>query len=187
MNFTLPGTVLPFDERKDGKYVKVISPIFTTLKGVSLSQVKELTNLTSATIQNWVKRGYIPKPQNKRYGKSQVLRIILINSIKGGMQIEDVQKIMVYINGDVEDTSDDIISDEDLYNRFCRAIKICEKTGFVDENSVKNAVSKVLEDYIGTVKNSKQRLSKALNIMVYAYVSARLRDISKKELKKILS
>jgi DNA-binding transcriptional MerR regulator len=178
MTFNLPGTVLNFQTRDNGDYFGIISPVFSTFNGITLSQVKEITNLTTATIQNWVKRGYIPSPIDKRYEKRHLLRIILINSIRGGMKIEDVQKIMVYINGDVEDTSDDIISDEELYNCLCSAIKICQTTSFTDETAVKNAVSAVLKNYTGPMKDSKQRLENALYIMVCAFASARLRDMS---------
>lgn len=178
MKLTLPGTVLDFPSRDNGDYFGIIAPIFKSFNGITLSQVKELTNLTTATVQNWVKRGYISSPKNKRYEKNHLLRIILINSIKGGMKIEDVQKIMVYINGNVEDTSDDIISDEELYNRFCSVIKLCQKTSFTDETAIKNAIGTVLENYTGPMESSRQRLQNALYVMLCAFVSARLREIS---------
>lgn len=187
MKLTLPGTVLDFTVQDNGDYFGIIAPIFKSFNGITLSQVKELTRLTTATVQNWVKRGYIPSPKNKRYEKNHLLRIILINSIKGGMKIEDVQKIMVYINGDVEDDSDDIISDEELYNRFCSAIKICQETSFTEEISIKNAVHTVLENYMGPMKDSRQRLENALYIMVCAFASARLREISTETLKRFMS
>jgi DNA-binding transcriptional MerR regulator len=186
MTLNLPGTVLDFETRDNGDYFGIIAPVFSAFNGITLSQVKELTNLTTATIQNWVKRGYIPSPIDKRYEKRHLLRIILINSIKGGMKIEDVQRIMVYINGDVEDTSDDIISDEELYNCLCRVIKICQATSFTDETAIKNAVSVVLESYTGPTQDSKQRLENALYIMVCAFTSARLRDMSTERLQTFM-
>lgn len=178
MKLTLPGTVLPFQTKENGDYFGIIAPIFSTLSGVTLSQVRELTGLTTATIQNWVKRGYIPAPQSKRYEEKHLLRILLINSIKGAVMIEDVQKIMVYINGDVADTSDDIISDKALYNCLCRVIKLCENTVITDDKVINNAVTTVLSDHKELDKNARERLQKALYIMTTSFFAAQFREIT---------
>lgn len=131
--------------------------------GITLSQICNITKLEPHMIQNWVKRGYIPHPINKKYYTKHLARILLINALRECMYIEDIGSLMVYINGDVDDESDDIISDEDLYKLFSNIIYDLD-----DLNKIEETVdSKVKE----------QKLNICMKAMVYAYIGS---EMSKK-------
>ena len=104
----IPGTVLSFNSSAAENSYSLISPLLTVTKGLTLAQVTALTGLEPSTIQNWVKRGWVKNPEGKRYGEEQVVRIILINMMRGSMQLEQIAFLMSYINGSVDDRADDI-------------------------------------------------------------------------------
>ena len=63
----VPGTVLPWTDGLQKNAFAVLSPVLAVTKGLTLSQLKELTGLEGSTIQNWVKRGWVESPTGKRY------------------------------------------------------------------------------------------------------------------------
>ena len=81
MNWILPGTVLEMDRGEADQAEAKISSLFLA-GGVVLSQVTDLTGLEPYTVQNWVKRGFLPPPVRKRYSRRQLCRIININMLK---------------------------------------------------------------------------------------------------------
>jgi len=128
--------------------------------GISLSQICNITSIEPHTIQNWVKRGYIPHPINKKYYLKHLARTLLINALKDCMYIEDVKSLMVYINGDVDDESDDIIGEDDLYKLFYDLISSID-----DIEKIETIVDK-------DVKNKK--LNVCMKAMLYAYYGSLL-------------
>jgi len=142
--------------------------------GLSLSQICNITGLKPHDIQNWVKRGYIPHPVNKKYETKHLARILLIDLLRESMYIEDINTLMVYINGDVDDESDDTISEEELYLLMSNIIQELDK----DYSKLEQVVDK-------TVKNKK--LNKALKAMAYAYISSQMSNKSKTYLQAIKS
>lgn len=123
--------------------------------GISLSQMCNITKLEPHTIQNWVKRGYIPHPINKKYYLKHLARTLLISALKECMYLEDIESLMVYINGDVDDESDDIIGEEDLYNLFTNLIEAID-----DINNIESIVDKKVKD---------KKLNVCMKAMTYAY------------------
>lgn len=140
--------------------------------GISLSQVCNITKLEPHTIQNWVKRGYIPHPINKKYYTKHLARILLINALRECMYIEDIGSLMVYINGDVDDESDDIISEENLYKLFSNVI--------FEINDL-NCIEKIVDT---KVKNNK--LNNCMKVMAYAYYSSLMSKKSDEYLQKLI-
>ena len=178
MQQIIPGTVIVCDESFTGKAFSQIEPVFSLTGGLTLAQVREITGLETSTLQNWVRRGWVPQPVNKRYLKRSLLRILLINSVRGTLQIEKIATLMRYINGDVEDTGDDIISDEDLFNVFCKIIFQVTPSGMIRKDEIDRIIAYNLEDYEEKETGTKKRLQTALYVMVMAYVAARIKDIS---------
>lgn len=123
--------------------------------GISLSQMCNITKLEPHAIQNWVKRGYIPHPINKKYYLKHLARTLLISALKECMYLEDIESLMVYINGDVDDESDDIIGEEDLYNLFTNLIEAID-----DINNIESIVDKKVKD---------KKLNVCMKAMTYAY------------------
>ena len=182
MNSHVPGTVLPLtdwarDRISQGQaFDALISPILSATGGVTLSQLSRFTGLEGSTIQNWIKRGWVASNKNKKYTEKQVARILLINVLRAAMKLEDIVKLMEYINGEVEDESDDILHDKDLFDLLCSAVlRLDETEGMrIDgENVMKISDSMISEDFKGEVRD---KLQKALAIMLLAYRSAILKN-----------
>ena len=176
----IPGTVIDLYEFYAGRAFSQIEPVFSLTGGLTLAQVREITGLETSTIQNWVRRGWVMQPVKKRYSKRSLLRIILINSARGALQIESIAEIMRYLNGDVEDTEDDIISDEDLFNLFCRVIFEVAPRGVINKADIEKSIAQNLELYEKREVGTEEKLRKALYVMVMAYIAARLKEASNK-------
>ncbi len=142
--------------------------------GLMMSQVARLTGLEPYMIQNWVKRGFLPPPQKKLYSKRQFCRIAIINMLREGLQIEKITGLLSYINGRLDDESDDIIDDSDLYFYYIDAICKIEKSD-IDEKSLIGAIEKVVEDFNEPFPGAKKRLIKVLAVMLNAHLAATLR------------
>ena len=87
---TVPGTVLPWTDGLQQNAFAVLSPVLAVTKGLTLSQLRELTGLEGSTIQNWVKRGWVERPTGKRYGEQQIVRIVIINMLRNSMQLDKI-------------------------------------------------------------------------------------------------
>lgn len=181
----IPGTVLDFDEAFEKKAFAVLTPLLSVTKGLTLGQISEVTGLPGSTIQNWVKRGWVANPKNKRYGERQVARIIIINMLKPCLQLDQIVELMAYVNGSVEDAADDIISDRELFNIFCYVICLAERSKLYDKDEIEKVVGSAISGYTGPTGDSKQRLSKALVVMSLAYLSATIKGEAEKEYSKI--
>lgn len=94
----LPGTTLEVDLSRENAADALLSPMFLT-GGLVLSQVAQLTGLEPYTIQNWVKRGFLPPPVKKKYSRRQLCRIFIINMLRDSMQIERICRLLSYVNG----------------------------------------------------------------------------------------
>lgn len=182
---TIPGTSITFSEQ--GRYTafSLIAPILDATGGLTLSQLSKLTALEGSTIQNWIKRGWVSSPKGKKYTEKQVIRIILINMLKGVMRLEQIANLMTYINGDVEDTSDDIIDDVKLYNILCRIIFTAVDEGAFEPNHIRELIAKELVDCASEINFGEEKLSKAMYIMVMAYRSSCLKNEMEKGLAEI--
>ena len=143
----VPGTVLPLDEYAQGTF-KTIEPALKLSGGFSLSQVCLLTGLEPTTIQNWIKRGWVAKPVNKKHLERQISRILIINALRDALSLEQIVKLLAEINGSVEDKSDDIIPESKLFDCLCNGIKkICELADVSDESFCRVA-GELLEGYL---------------------------------------
>ena len=87
MQWTIPGTVLQADEQ-DAEHIEAIFQPMFLAGGMVLSQVAIITGLEPYIIQNWVKRGFLSPPQNKRYTLRQLCRILIINTLKGVLPMD---------------------------------------------------------------------------------------------------
>ena len=100
MQWTIPGTTLT-GKRSDADRTPELFQTMFLAGGMTLSQVSSITGLEAHTIQNWVKRGFLPSPVNKRYNMEQLCRIVNINILKGTMPLEQITKLMAYLNGNL--------------------------------------------------------------------------------------
>ena len=171
MSWHIPGTVLTAAERSSELVENQFRAMF--LPGdMALSQISAVTGLDGYMIQNWVKRGFLTKPVNKRYTLRQLCRIININMLKGVLSLPDICNLLGYVNGQLDDESDDIIDDTDLYFMFVRlATRSRELYRSENRDSV---LDEELTDYNEPVPGAKARVKEVLRIMLTAWLSARM-------------
>lgn len=182
---TLPGTLLERSQTDDRGAYSLIEPILSITRGLTLSQIRELTGLENSTVQNWVKRGWVANPKSKRYEERQVMRIILINALRASLQLDQIAQLMQYVNGSVEDASDDIISDGALYDYLCAIVFELENTPALNEQKLDEAIEARIAGYHGPAENSREKLGKTLKIMTFACISSRLRQKAEAEMSAI--
>ena len=184
----IPGTTLKFNEQARDEAFSIISPVLEATGGLTLSQLCKLTGLTGSTIQNWIKRGWVAGTQGKKYSRKQVQRILLINMLRNSMKLEDIARLMEYVNGDVEDTSDDIIDDDVWYNILCRIIFTAEDEGAFDAGTVRKLISRELNQCTNEIhiQSDEYKLHNAMFIMVMGYRSSCLKNEMEKVLNVVL-
>lgn len=182
MKWTIPGTVLQADIRDYNQIETLIRSMFLA-GGMVLSQVSNVTGLEPYTVQNWVKRGFLTPPEKKRYSLRQVCRIININMLKSALPMEDICGLLQYINGHLDDESDDLIDDSQLYFLFIRLAANHRQMG--NEQGREEAIEKVLADYQEPIPGAKARVEKVLRIMLTAWAAAQLRLAAEKQVQAL--
>ncbi len=172
MKWTVPGTVLQVPRQEADHIEEVFSAMFLA-GGIVLSQVSAITGLEPYTVQNWVKRGFLVPPVHKRYTRRQLCRIININMLKAALPMEDICGLLQYINGHLNDESDDLIDDSQLYFLF---VKLAANHRQMNDDKGRDAyLAQLLEDYNEPVPGAKERVEKVLRIMLTAWAAAQLR------------
>ena len=180
--WTLPGTMIQMERSEVGQIGKVFDTMFLT-GGMTLSQVCNLTGLEAYMVQNWVKRGFLTSPSRKRYSLEQVCRIININMLKSILPMERICGLLSYVNGNLDDASDDIILDSRLYYIFVRlAVRARELD---DRNACRRIISEELADYAEPVPGARERVVKALEIMLTAWLAAKMRAAAEEMLQQL--
>ena len=175
MQWTIPGTVLQIPRQDAQRIDEVFSSMF--LAGdLLLGQVAGVSGLEPYTVQNWVKRGLLSPPQRKRYTQRQLCRILNINMLKGVLPMERICGMLSYINGHLDDESDDIIDDSQLYFMFVRlAARARELQHRKDRENLQEIY---LADYEEPVPGAKERVRAVLNIMLTAWLAARMQQLA---------
>lgn len=182
MTWTIPGTTLE-GLRSDADRTDGLFQSMFLAGGMVLSQVSNITGLEAYTIQNWVKRGFLSPPQQKRYNMKQVCRIININMLKGALPLDQICSLMQYINGDLADESDDLVDDTVLYFMFVKLAARARHIGGTKEWG--EALEEVTADYVEPIPGAKDRLKKVLRIMLTAWIASKLRQQAEDMLKQL--
>lgn len=175
MDWIIPGTALA-GKVEDAAYVEAQFNSMFLGGGITLSQVAAVTGLEPYTIQNWVKRGFLPPPERKRYTLEQLCRIININMLKSILPMERICGLMAYINGHLDDESDDIIDDSMLYFMFVRLATHHRMMN--DPTGRDNCIARELESYNEPMPGARDRVEKVLRIMLTAWAAAQLRQVT---------
>ena len=172
MKWRIPGTVLQIERENADGVEEMFSSMFLA-GGMVLSQVASITGLEPYTIQNWVKRGFLAPPQRKRYSANQLCRILQINMLKSVLPLEQICGLLGYVNGKLDEESDDIIDDAQLYFLFVRLASRAKELD--DPAAWEKAMADALCQYQEPVPGARKRIEKALRIMLTAWVAARMR------------
>ena len=163
MNWTLPGTTLQA-RREDAGAVEGLFRSVMLTGGLTLGQVTAVTGLEPHTVQNWVKRGFLPPPRGKRYDMEQLCRILNMNILRGTMPLEQIVRLMSYLNGDLADESDDLVDDTMLYIFFVRLAARARYIG--GDKNWDDALRHVTQDYPEKVPGAREKLTKVLKVML---------------------
>ena len=183
MNWTIPGTVLT-TQLDDPAHIEEQFHSMFMAGGIVLSQVASITGLEAYTIQNWVKRGFLTKPQQKKYTLRQLCRILNINMLKAALPMEEICGLLQYINGTLNDESDDLIDDSQLYFLFLRLVINHHQMNTPEKRE--SLLASALADYAEPTPGARERVEKVLRIMLTAWAAAQLKarvDTMMKELK----
>ena len=182
MHWTIPGTTLQ-GQRADADRTDGLFQSLFLAGGLTLSQVASITGLETHTVQNWVKRGFLPPPRGKRYDMEQVCRIININILKGNMSIERIIKLMGYLNGNLADESDDLVDDTLLFFLF---VKLAARARYVGGTMTwDDALVEVTADYAETVPGTKEKLQKVLKVMLTTWMANLLRQAAEEQIAQL--
>lgn len=171
MNWIIPGTILEGQRSNADRTDGLFQSMFLA-GGLTLSQVSSVTGLEPHTIQNWVKRGFLSGPRNKRYDMEQVCRIININLLKGALPLDQICSLLSYINGDLADESDDIIDDTLLYFMF---VKLAARARHIGGNQAwEQALEEATAAYREPYPGARDRVIQVLRIMLIAWIANHL-------------
>lgn len=182
MQWTIPGTVLRIERDNADGVEEMFSSMFLA-GGMVLSQVASITGLEPYTVQNWVKRGFLSPPKNKRYTLQQLCRILHINMLKEVMPLERICSLLRYINGKLDQEDDDIIDDAALYFLF---VRLAARAKQLDDPVVwKRAMEEALCNYQEPVPGARERIEKALRIMLIANVACKMAQTAERMLDEL--
>ena len=173
MEWIIPGTTLTA-KREEAAHVQDQFEAMFFGGGITLGQVAHITGLEPYAIQNWVKRGFLTKPEKKRYSLPQLCRIININMLKSTLPMEEICGLLQYINGDLSDESDDLIDDAVLYFMF---VRLAAQARYIGGTKYwDDALAEAAADYEEPVPGAREKLVKVLRIMLTAWVAAQLKS-----------
>ncbi len=182
MNWTIPGTLLQIP-KEDAVHIPDQFRAMFLGGGIVLSQVCAITGLEPYMVQNWVKRGFLTPPQNKRYTLRQLCRILNIQMLKGVLPMEKICGLLGYVNGHLDDESDDIIDDSVLYFMFVQLAARADQLHDPERKS--QILAQIMENYEEPVPGAKQRVQNALAIMLTAWLAARLQQQTERMLEQL--
>ena len=177
--WTIPGSVLQI-KREEAEFIPQQLEALFFGGGITLSQVTGITGLEAYTVQNWVKRGFLTSPVGKRYTLRQLCRILNINMLRGSMPIDRICRLLAYVNGQLDDESDDMIDDSQLYFMFVKlAVRMKE---LYDPEKATVILDEYLADYEEPIPGARERVREVLRIMLTAWLAARMMQETEKML-----
>lgn len=163
MQWAIPGTTLIAQQEDADRIAERFDALFSA-GGLTLSQVASVTGLEAYTIQNWVKRCFLPAPVNKRYNMEQLCRLINMNILRGIMPLDQIVRLMSYLNGNLADESDDLVDDTMLLFFFVRLAARARYLG--GGKDWDEALAEVTADYHESIPGAREKLVNALKIML---------------------
>ncbi len=183
----IPGTRLRKDDMGGVTGMEFLSKVFFISEGVMLSQIREVSGIDGSTLQNWTKRGWVANARLKKYNIDQVAHILIINMLRSCIQLDRIAMLLQYINGKIDDKSDDIIRDSVLYDYICRILDRLMKQDVCSMASIKEVISEQITDYEEAMPGARGRLANALEIIVVAYYAALIKRRSDEMLTDLMS
>ena len=168
----IPGTRLKKSEMGNVTGLEFLSKVFFISEGVMLSQIREVSGIDGSTLQNWTKRGWVENARLKKYNIDQVAHILIINMLRSCIQLDKIALLLHYINGKIDDKSDDIIRDSQLYDYICRILDKLMQQDVCSMASIKDVIREEIQGYQENIPGAADRLANALEIIIVAYYAA---------------
>ncbi len=183
----IPGTKLKKNDMGNVTGLEFLSKVFYISEGVMLSQIREVSGIDGSTLQNWTKRGWVANARLKKYNIDQVAHILIINMLRSCIQLDKIALLLHYINGKIDDKSDDIIRDSVLYDYICRILDSLMQQDVCSMASIKDVIREQITDYEEAMPGARDRLANALEIIVVAYYAALIKRRSDEMLTDLMS
>ena len=183
----IPGTKLSRADMGGVTGLDFLSKIFYISDGVMLTQIRDISGIDGSTLQNWTKRGWVENSRLKRYDINQVAHILIINMLRSCMQLDRIAFLIQYINGKVNDRSDDIIEDSVLYDYICKILDKLMTYEVCSLGSVKDAIGEITADYSERIGGARERLTNALEIIIVAYYATLVKKHSDERFEEIFA
>jgi hypothetical protein len=166
--------------------LEFLSKIFYISDGVMLSQIREVSGIDGSTLQNWTKRGWVENARLKKYNIDQVAHILIINMLRSCIQLDKIAFLLHYINGRVDDRSDDIIRDSVLYDYICRILDKLMGQDVCSTTSIRSVIRGEISTYTEAIPGARERLANALEIIIVAYYAAVIKRRSDEMLNRLM-
>ena len=183
----IPGTRLKKSDMGNVTGLEFLSKVFFISEGVMLSQIREVSGIDGSTLQNWTKRGWVANARLKKYNIDQVAHILIINMLRSCIQLDKIAMLLHYINGKIDDKSDDIIRDSVLYDYICRILETLTRKDVATKASITEVIRDQISDYKEAMAGARDRLANALEIIVTAYYAALIKRSSDEMLANLMS
>ena len=98
--------------------------------------------------------------------------------LKKVLPMEQICGLLTYINGDLDDASDDLIDDSKLYFLL---VNLAANFATMHNPAGRDAaIEQALKDYREPVPGAKPRVEKVLRVMLTAWAAAQLHDAAEK-------
>ena len=108
---------------------------------------------------------------------------MLINILRGTIKLEDIARLMEYINGQVDDLSDDIMHDTELYNLMCQLLTEMSLKNLHSREEIEQEIENRLDDSLES--KSRDRLKRVLLIMILGYRASYYRRMAEAEYEEL--
>ena len=174
----IPGTKLHRADMGGVTGLAFLSKIFFITDGVMLTQIRDISGIDGSTLQNWTKRGWVPLSKSKKYDIDQVAYILIINMLRPCMQLDKIAYMLEYINGDLEDASDDIIRASVLYDYICSIFDALVEQNQCSFSSIRAVIETQTAGYTEVMDGARERLTDALEAIVVAYYATLIKQHS---------
>jgi hypothetical protein len=103
--------------------------------------------------------------------------------LKNSLALESVCDLLAYVNGKLDEESDDIIDDATLYFLF---VRLAARAKELDSPQLwETALEDALRDYREPVAGGRERIEKALRIMLVAWMASRMRQTAEQMLEEL--
>ena len=181
----IPGTVFNIEKMDGATGLEFLNKVFYITNGIMLAQIRDISGIDGSTLQNWVKRGWTGNAINKKYSKDQLSRILLINMMRQALQLEKIDYLLHYINGDIDSKDDDIIPESKLYDYVCKIVDAVSGETVFDTDDLRRYIEELTVDHIEVFPGARQRLNYVLEIIVTAYNASLLAEYANTQLQSL--